>query len=390
MKVLCIGGAGKIGSEAVLDLVATSDFKKITIADINEEVGKQLIAKINDPRVDFIKIDVNQEQETIELMKKYDIVANSGAGSISDVVIECVAKARVNGINLSGMIDEGWKYNKDFEDNGNIMIPGFGMTPGITNIMAKYAYDRLDTVDEAYISHGSFRPVAYSPGIANTTKWEYDPDTRRLVFEDGEFVQVLPFARPRTIELPDPYGTHPQYIIPHPETLTLSKSMADKGIRLVEVRGTWPPKNMHLIKTLYDWGILRNPEVEINGTKVGVWDVLATYLLQSDEGTKTELYGYALHVEITGTKDGQNVRYILTNTHPASDGSVKEWEGLRSYTKCVGIPLSIGAQLIAKGKAKGVGIVAPELAFDPVEVFKELQKRDIMVQKKVFMEGAVN
>lgn len=200
----------------------------------------------------------------------------------------------------------------------------------------------------------------------------------------------MPFARPKTIQLPEPFGTHPQYIIPHPETLTLSKSMADKGVKLVEVRGTWPPKNMSLVKMLYDWGIIRNPEVEIKGIKVGVWDVIANYLLQSHEGTHTELYGYALHVEVTGSKDGQKARYIMTNTHPASDGSVKEWEGLRSYTKCVGIPLSIGAQLIVKGKANGVGIVAPELAFDPIEVFSELNKRDIVVQEKVFMEGAVS
>ncbi len=62
-----------------------------------------------------------------------------------------------------------------------------GMTPGITNLLAKSAADRLDTVDTIRISHGAFRPVAFSPSIAETTRMEYDPDLpTRLDFEDGE------------------------------------------------------------------------------------------------------------------------------------------------------------------------------------------------------------
>ena len=116
-------------------------------------------------------------------------------------------------------------------------MPGFGMTPGITNMMAIHAENKLQTVDSVRCSHGAFRPIAFSAAIAETTRIEYDPDLpSRVVFEDGQFIQVPPFARPRDIALPDPYGTHAQYIIPHPEPLTLSKSLAAKGVRLVEAR----------------------------------------------------------------------------------------------------------------------------------------------------------
>jgi saccharopine dehydrogenase-like NADP-dependent oxidoreductase len=203
------------------------------------------------------------------------------------------------------------------------------------------------------------------------------------VFEDGQLKQVPPFARPRDIALPDPYGTHPQYIIPHPEPLTLSKSLAEKGVRLVEARGTWPPKNMRLIRAMFEWGLLRNDRVVVDQCEVGVLDAVFAHCLQSKEGRETELYGYALHVEVIGSKDGQPVQYVLTHTHPPSDGSVEDWTGLRAYTRCVGIPMSIGAQLIANGKAKGVGAVPPELAFEPGEVFEELRKRKIRVHEQV-------
>ena len=102
-----------------------------------------------------------------------------------------------------------------------------------------------------------------------------------------------------------PYGNTVQYIIPHSETITLSKALKEKGVRLIEVRGTWPMQNMNLVRGLYDYGILRNPEIEVNGTKAGLMTLIGDYLVNSEEGKTTKLYGYALHVEVVGTKDGE-------------------------------------------------------------------------------------
>jgi lysine 6-dehydrogenase len=258
------------------------------------------------------------------------------------------------------------------------------MTPGITNMMAKHAADQLNTVDIVRISHGAFRPMAFSASIAETTTYEYDPHLiGRVVYENGEFIQVPPFARPREIELPAPYGTHPQYIIPHAETRTVAQYLADKGVKLIEVRGTWPPKNMELIRILYEWGFMRNDKVHVGDGAIGIMDAIGKYLIQTPEGQVTDLYGYALHVEVIGTKNGNKRQHILTHTHPASDGSAPGWENLRAYTRCVGIPMSIGAQLIVRGLAKGTGVVIPEFAYSAFEVFKELEKRQIYIHEDI-------
>lgn len=154
---------------------------------------------------------------------------------------------------------------------------------------------------------------------------------------------------------------------------------------MIEVRDTWSPKNMELIRILYDWGFMRNDKVKVDEVEVGILDAIVSYLIQSPEGQTTDLYAYALHVEVSGNKDGKNFQHILTHIHPASDGSVKAWEKLRAYTRCVGIPMAIGTQMIVHSKAKGSGVVAPELAFDPSEVFKELEKRQILVHEKITM-----
>ena len=44
MNVLCLGGAGRICREAILDLAQSSDFERITVADANEAAGREVVA----------------------------------------------------------------------------------------------------------------------------------------------------------------------------------------------------------------------------------------------------------------------------------------------------------------------------------------------------------
>lgn len=383
MKVFCLGGAGNICREAVLDLVQHSRFEKITIGDFNEEEGSKLAAQLNDPRVDFVKVNVFDHEATVHQMRGYDIVMDGTTITLNGRSTACIAEAGCHGINLNGFGAED-EYDGLFKQNGKTCVPGFGMTPGVTQMMAMHAANQLDEVDEVRVSHGAFRPIAFSKSIAETTTYEYDPNLPgRVVYENGEFLQVPPFARPREIQLPEPYGKTIQYIIPHAETKTLAKALKKKNVKLIEVRGTWPMKNMQLVKALYEWGFMRNDKILVNGSEVGVLDCIAQYLYQSKEGRETELYGYSLHVEVTGTKDGKKMRHTLYHTHPRSDGSVKGWEGLRAYTRNVGIPMGIATEIIAQGKVKTTGVITPEEAFAPSDIFRELEKRNIHVHEEI-------
>ncbi|WP_203362595.1 saccharopine dehydrogenase C-terminal domain-containing protein [Bacillus sp. REN10] len=384
MKIFCLGGAGKICREAILDLVQYSNFETITVADYNEEEGRKVVEWLNDPRVDFVQVDVTNIDSTVAKMKGYDIVLDGTTIKLNGLSSECIAKAGCHGINLNGFGEEN-QWNDVFIENDKTLLPGFGMTPGLTQMMAMHAANQLDTVESVRVSHGSFRPIAFSASITETTTYEYDPELpTRVVFENGEMKQVPPFARPRTIQLPEPYGETVQYIIPHAETVTLSKALKDKGVQLIETRGTWPQKNMRLVKALYEYGILQNTPIHVNEKEIGIMDCISQYLIQSEEGQTTELYGYSLHVEVEGEKDGKKVNHTLYHTHPASDGSVPGWEKLRAYTRNVATPFAIAAHLIANGYVKKKGVITPEEAFtNPAIIFEELEKRGIFVHEEV-------
>ncbi len=106
MKVLCLGAAGKISRESVYDVVQFSDYEKITIADVNEEAGREVVAWLDDARVDFIKVDVYDREKTVDLMKKYDLVMDGTAISMNDHTTALIFESGVHGINLNGCSSE--------------------------------------------------------------------------------------------------------------------------------------------------------------------------------------------------------------------------------------------------------------------------------------------
>ena len=73
MDILCIGGAGRICREAVLDLVQFSDFRRITVADCDAAAAGEVAQWLDDPRVDTAVVDVNNREAIVDLMRHYDL-----------------------------------------------------------------------------------------------------------------------------------------------------------------------------------------------------------------------------------------------------------------------------------------------------------------------------
>ena len=116
-----------------------------------------------------------------------------------------------------------------------------------------------------------------------------------------------------------------------------------------------------------------------NGTGLLLWSSVCFVFLALDWSKWNPVWGYGLVVEVEGTRDGQRVRYTYRNEHPPH----AEWGGSRAYYKCVGIPLSIGAQMIARGEVEGCGVLPPEQALPADTFLAELAKRGITYQEEV-------
>lgn len=377
-KILVLGGAGAMANETTQDLVKTSDFEKITIASRNIKRLEEFAAMLKDDRVSVTKVDASNVPDVVKLMRGYDVVANGLPRDFALSIIKASIETRVDYLDLISPSLETLALDSEAKRVGISCVGGVGMTPGVTNLLAQLGVEWLDSVEQIDIDFAAFRPAAHSPALLHVLLWEFSPRTKhRYCYEDGKLIDNPPFSGARIVNFPKPIGEQTTYFVPHGESVTLSKNV--KGVKRVYIRGCFPPEAMRLVHVCHDFGIFTAEAMEFEGKKIVPLDFLRKYLLSVPEGDKTEIWGYSIQVELTGMLNDKKVMQRFVTSHPPMD----EWGGTEAYARNVGYPLSIGAQLLAQGKARKKGVDGAEMMLPAQEFVDELQKRGIKVSEEV-------
>lgn len=376
MRILTLGGAGAVCRYATWDLAESSPFDEIVIGERNLAAAEKLATEIGDPRLRVLPIDAEDFDGLVKTFRGFDVILNGLPWQYDLAVTQACIEAGVHGLDLSSEEDQ-WSHDAAARQKGIIFVTGVGATPGITNLMARRAADQLEQVGEIEIAFAAFRGPAPAPGLLTTLLWEFHPRTEeRLVYQEGQYHSVAPFTGAKRVEFPDPIGEQLVYYIPHPETRTLPRSL---GARAVAVRGCFPPHVMRLVQVMLEAGLYRDEPINLWGLQASPLEIMRELLLQVPESKQTPLWAYGLHVEVRGRSNGQALKLTYWNRHPSQE----EWGGPAAYYKNIGFPLSIGAQMIARGEVLTKGVLPPELAFDPVPFFAELARRRIEIHEQV-------
>jgi lysine 6-dehydrogenase len=376
MKILSLGGAGAVCQHATRDLAEFSQFDQIVIGDYNIAAAEKLAAETGDPRVSARQVDAADYDGLVRTFQEFDVILNGLPWKYDLAVTKACVEAGVSGLDVSAEEDQ-WNYDAMAKEKNIVFIPGVGATPGITNAMARRAADQLDEVDEIQINFAAFRCPAPSPGLLITFLWEFHPKTEsRLYYQDGEFHWVGPFAGLKQVTFPGPIGAQEVCYIPHPETRTMPESL---GAKAVSVRGCFPPHAMRLARAMLESGLYGEEKIVVKDLETTAFEMMFELLLKVPESKETPLWAYGLLVEVYGQKEGRNLKLTYWNRHPPQE----EWGGQAAYYRNIAIPLSIGAQMIARGDVKARGVVPPETAIDPEIFFAELARRRIEIHQRV-------
>lgn len=375
MRVLVLGGAGAVCNETTRDLAEYSDFGEIVVADYNLEAAQALVEEIGDQRLTAMHFDAEDYDAMLKLFPGFDVVVNGLPWKYDLSVTKACVEVGVNGLDVSTEEDQ-WSYDLEAKEKDILFIPGVGATPGITNVMARSGADQMDQVEEVQINFAAFRCPAPAPGLLITFLWEFHPKTEeRTYYKNGEFIWVGPFEGLQTVNFPGQIGEQEVCYIPHPETRTMPKSL---GAKAVSVKGCFPPHAMRLAKAMLESGLYSEEPITVKGIDTTSFEMMHEILLELPETKQTPLWAYGLVVDVIGKRDGRDITIRFWTQHPP----MEEWGGKAAYYKNIAIPLSIGAQMIARGDIKAKGVQPPESVLDPGIFFAELEKRGITVKQK--------
>jgi saccharopine dehydrogenase (NAD+, L-lysine-forming) len=385
-KIIVLGGCGVVGSIAIRNLITFSDFSEVVIGDINIEKSREITKSIDSEKIKFREVDALDPKSLKNAIKDFDIVLNCIGPfyKFAPLILKAAIETGRNYVDINDDVDatqEVLKMDKDARQANIIALIGMGSSPGISNLLVKFAADHF--LDEMYSidlyhAHGG-EPVE-GPGVIFHRIHSMSIDIP--VFLDGKLKTVNFFgddgkALEEDVEFLKlgKYRVHPY---PHPEIITLPKYF--KGLKRITNKGTvLPPEYFYLITDIVKLGLIDEKPIEIKGNMISPLDFAISYIInQRERILKEKNFGIqrgCLKIVLKGRKDGKSHQYVFSL---ASRG--------QSMGEGTGIPAAIGALLISRDLITKKGVLPPEACVNPLEFLEIMQ--DLLKLETATGEGS--
>ena len=365
MKVLVLG-CGEMAQVAIQDLVEHGVFSDVVVGTRHPARAEAFLSGVArlTIRTSAVTIDVGDRAALVRLMKGFDVVCNLAGPNFRNAVN--VVKAAIGaGVSMVDVSDD-WAatleildLHKEAEKAGITVVLGLGASPGVTNILAREAANKLDRADEVHTSWVMRGSDAGGPALAEHLLFSLPH--KAFVFEDGAMREVRPFVDGReTIEYPV-LGPVEVFHIGHPEPLTLSRFI--EGVRYADDKATFLPADVN--RLIVDLGRIarQSAPVRVGGREVDGFAFAAGYLYRTCKAMTEVSQTGALRAEVRGELAGKRTRIVYTAAGRIGIGT--------------GVPAAIGAALLAIGKIQRKGVLPPEACIEPEWFLQAADRRHI-------------
>jgi saccharopine dehydrogenase-like NADP-dependent oxidoreductase len=385
MEVLIVGAGGQ-GAPCASILARDVNISRIVLGDINLDLANRVKDRIGSGKITAVKLDAGSVEEIEKAAQGVDVIVNLTLIRFNDNVMQAALNSSAHyldtalGDTLWNQLLEGESLflDKEFKDAGLTALVGCGMTPGITNVLARYACDKLDRVDRIYVRAG-FKPLdeelvrewdpGWAPEIALMDYAEPIP-----VLENGKLEEYAPFSGVEEYAFPAPVG--PLVISHHAhEEAPLLGRFIGKGLKYCEFKYPLDP----IAAALVLMGFAKREPIEVKGLRVAPIDVISAmvrqpvnaFFLETEETVQLPVPSVgALEIEVHGAKSDESVTYRLTKVFsPSSEEQMELFRRLGTAQIYVALPAAIGAGMCVQGVTKGV--IAPE-CLDPIAFLKAM------------------
>jgi len=387
MQVLIVG-AGAQGGPCASILARDKDVSKIVLGDINLGLADKVKNKINSNKITTVKLDAGKVEDIERAAQGVDVVINLTLVRFNAKIMKAAVNSGAHYVDaamdypLWAQLTENQPIDLDdeFKKAGLTALVDCGGSPGITNVMARYACDKLDHVDAIKIRLGgkllgkpkevvSAWEPGWCPEIALTDYADATP-----VFEDGKFKAYPAFSGAEEYNFPDPVGPVLLCHHHHEEAPTLARFIG-KGIKYIDFKF---PVDL-LAGAFVKMGFASSKPIDVKGVKVAPIDVLMKLVRQPVDTFFTETEAtvklppksaFFIVVEVKGTKSGEDVKYTLSLAPETTEENLRSYRRFGTTTIFVAIPTIVAAKICIEGDADR-GIIAPE-CLDPIKFLKRM------------------
>jgi len=385
MKILILG-SGRMGLGAAYDLAHnTNDVEAITVADVDFEKAKAVVAQVKSDKVTARQADVSDYAQAVELMRGHDSAISCVNYWYNTHLAKAAIETKTNFCDLGGnnrVVDEELALDEEAKRAGINIIPDCGLAPGMVSVLAMRGAERFESLDSIKIRVGGLPqnpqpPLNYQivfsvEGLIN----EYIEKAR--VIRGGEITEVESMTEIERLTFPAPYGKMEAFQTSGgtstlPDTfLGKVKNLDYKTIRCVG--------HCEKFKTMIDLGLCSSNEIDVDGVRVKPRRLFGELLYKHLPADGADLV--FIRLEFRGLMKGEEktLRYDIID-------KFDEETNLSAMMRTTAFPASIIAQMMARGTTAYRGATPQEKVIPTQKFVDELAARKITIQESFVTEN---
>jgi lysine 6-dehydrogenase len=383
MRILVLGGYGAMGSVICRDLAESPGVQEVLIGGRDIQKGKALIREIANERgkkhgsLIAAKIDVTDSSLSRKIKAlKPDVVVNATWYEYNMTVMPAVIRAGGRGyVDLGGLYYQTLrqvKLHNFARRKGTVCVLGMGSTPGITNAMAHYAADKMDSVESVHIKVGNKvlekGAAAVTPYAIKTVLDEFALEP--VVIRKGRPVRLRPFSEEERFEMPR-VGHVTGYPILHSEMAAFPRVYGPKGLKEASFVLGLDEGYKNAMQAILNVGMASKEPLTIGGCKIRPYDFLAEAVKRLPKPVRDPQDVEVLRVDVSGRRKGKKA-FVRMECEARYNS---RW-GKSAGTVDTAVPPSIVAQWIARGRISEPGVWHPDIVLPHEAFFRELGLRD--------------
>jgi len=386
LRVLLLG-VGAVG-EVIARHIAGEAKISLSVADVNEARLQRIKRTIRDVKIRVEKITTSDFKGLEELIKQHDLLLNAATPSLNLTLMNLCLKNDVNYIDLaSDNIEEQLSLHRKFMKKGLLALICLGEDPGLSNIYARYAADRLEKVHEIRIRDGEFSKSRKYPLVALFSPQVFFDEllSPAYVYQNGRYLKLPPFSAHEVYEFPNPIGRMTVYAMEHEEIFTLPKFIG-KGPRYVDFKLALSDELIKAVKLLKRIGLLKTRKIRVKGAKVAPKDLFFALIPQPSDVSKY-IEGYAsLVVDVQGEVNNRPVTYTIYTLMSHKEAFKMFKANATAYL--TGTVPAVITTLIAKQEIEEKGVQVPE-QLEPEPIIEMVAEKKIITNIKTSEESVM-
>ncbi|MFE6098564.1 saccharopine dehydrogenase family protein [Streptomyces laurentii] len=385
MRVLLVG-AGGVGTAVTRIAARRSFFEHIVVADYDLSRAEAAVAALGDGETRFsaARIDASDQAAVTALLtgERCDVLLNATDPRFVMPLFEAALAAGAHYLDMAMSLsrphpdrpyeecgvklgDAQFERAGAWEEAGRLALVGVGVEPGLSDVFARYAAERLfDDIEEIGVRDGANLTVDgydFAPSFSIWTTIEECLNPPVVWEKDRGWFTTAPFSEPEVFDFPEGIGPVECVNVEHEEVLLIPRWV---DARRVTFKYGLGDEFIDTLKTLRKLGLDRTEQVALpGGTRVSPRDVVAACL--PDPATLGErMRGKTCAgTWVKGTKDGAPREVYLYHVVD-NQWSMREY-GSQAVVWQTAINPVVALELLATGVWTGSGVRGAE-AFDPV------------------------